>query len=57
MRPAPPPPVPALMVTPAEVSADNPQHAAQRLLDELEADRKSMDTMPRYSEVSVVRGK
>lgn len=57
MRPAPPPPLPAMMVTPSDVSATNPQEAAQRLMQELEADRKSMNEMPRYSEVSVVRGK
>jgi hypothetical protein len=57
MRPALPPPPPAMLVTPAEVSEANHQQAARRLLDEMEADRKSLDSMPRYSEVSVVRNR
>lgn len=57
MRPAPPPPLPAMMVTPSDVTVSNHKEAAQRLMQELETDRKAMNEMPRYSEVSVVRGK
>ncbi|MCZ2344414.1 MAG: hypothetical protein LC104_21855 [Bacteroidales bacterium] len=57
MRPAPPPPLPAMMVTPSDVTLTNHQEAAQRLMQELETDRKAMNAMPSYAEVSVVRGK
>ena len=57
MRPALPPPPPAMLVTPAEVTESNHQQATRRLLEEMEADRKSLETMPRYSEISVVRNR
>lgn len=53
---APPPPLPSLKVTPGEVNANNHQEVARRLMEELEADRKALDSFPRYSEVSVVKG-
>lgn len=56
--PAPPPPnPPSALVAPGEVSEGNSDQAAKRLLDELDADRKAMDRMPRYGEVSVVKGR
>jgi len=56
VQPAPAPPPPALLVTPGEVTEANYRQAVQRLTEELEADRKSMEAMPRTAEVSVVRG-
>jgi len=52
---APPPSPPSVMVTPADVSDANTQQAARRLTEEMDADRKAMDQMPRYAEVSVVK--
>lgn len=57
MRPAPPPPMPAMLVTPGEVSEGNHQEITRRLLDEMEADRNAIAEMPAYSNVSVVSGK
>jgi len=53
---APAPPPPSLRVTPGEVTDANYADAAKRLMEELEADRKSMEAMPRYAEVSVIPG-
>ena len=53
---APAPPPPSLRVTPAEVNETNYGEAAKRLMEELEADRKSIESMPRYAEVSVIPG-
>lgn len=55
LPPAPPPPAPALLVSPGEVTDATADEMARKLEAELEADRKSMEAMPRYSEVSVVR--
>lgn len=55
IQPAPPPPLPSLKVTPGEVTEANYQDAMRRLIEEMEADRKAMDAMPRYAEVSVVK--
>lgn len=52
---APPPPPPSLLVAPGEVGSDNHRDAIKRLTEELESDRKAIETMPRYSEVSVVK--
>lgn len=52
---APPPPLPALKVTPGEVNESNYQDVMRRLVEEMEADRKAMESMPRYAEVSVVK--
>ncbi len=52
---APPPPLPSLKVTPGEVTESNYADAIRRLMEEMEADRKAMDAMPRYAEVSVVK--
>lgn len=57
LPPAPPPAPPALMVTPGEVTEANHKQSARRLVDEMEADRKAMDAMPRYAEVSVIKGR
>jgi hypothetical protein len=54
LLPAPPPPAPAVLVSPAEVTAETADDMARKLEAELDADRKAMDAMPRYSEVSVV---
>lgn len=54
---APPPTPPAMLVSPAEVTDANSQQAARRLTEEMEADRKGIEAMPRYAEVSVIRGK
>lgn len=56
IQPAPPPPVPALLVTPAEVTRSNSNDAASRLEAEFRADRQAMETMPRYAEVTTVKG-
>ena len=53
---APPPSPPSVMVTPADVSEANIQQAVQRLTEEMDADRKNTAAMPRYAEVSVVKG-
>lgn len=55
--PAPKPVPPALLVTPGEVSDQNPQDATKKLREELEQDRRSMEAMPRPSEVSVLKGR
>ena len=54
LPPAPPPSPPAVLVTPGEVTESNRQDAARRLIDEMEADRKAMDSMPRYAEISII---
>lgn len=54
LAPAPPPPPPTLLVTPGEASAANHQDVARRLVQEMEIDRKAIDSMPSYAEVSVV---
>lgn len=56
IQPAPAPPPPSLRVTPGEVNETNYNDAARRLMEELEADRKAMESMPRYAEVSVIAG-
>jgi hypothetical protein len=43
---------PSLMVTPAEITAANAAEAARRLQQELETDRRALEAMPKYSEVS-----
>jgi hypothetical protein len=54
--PAPRPTAPAMFIVPAEVSADNPTAAAQKLLAEFESDRKTTPPPPRTAEVSVIKG-
>ena len=57
-KPAPPAPVPpALLVTPGEVTEANHKQSVRRLIEEMEADRKAMESMPRTAEVSVIKGK
>lgn len=46
---------PALYVTPGEITSANAADAAKRLIQELETDRRSLEAMPKYSEVSVVK--
>src|SRR5207237_1161101 len=55
VRPLPRPPPPAVYVTPGEVTEANHAEKVRRLLDEMEADRKALEAMPRASEVSVIR--
>lgn len=55
VQPAPAPSPPALLVTPAEVTEANHADAARRLMEELEADRRSMESMPRSAEISVIK--
>ena len=55
LRDAPRPTPPAVYVTPSEVTAANADEALKRLTQELDTDRRSMDAMPRYAEVSVVK--
>ncbi len=55
--PAPKPVPPAMLVTPGEVSDQNPQDATKKLMEELEQDRRSMEAMPRPSEVSAYKGR
>lgn len=55
LAPAPPPPAPTLRVTPGEVTDANAAASADRLAEEIEADRKAMEAMPRYAEVSVIK--
>ena len=43
------------MVLPGDVTEANPDQATRRLQDEMDADRKAIDLMPRYSEVSTVK--
>lgn len=46
---------PALYVTPGEITAANAAEAAKRLQQELDTDRRAMEAMPQYSEVSTVK--
>lgn len=55
VAPAPPPPAPTVRVSPAEVTDANAAASADRLAEEIEADRRAMEAMPRYAEVSVVK--
>jgi hypothetical protein len=55
--PAPKPVPPAMLVTPGEVSDQNPQDATKKLREELDQDRRNLDAMPRPSEVSVYKGR
>jgi hypothetical protein len=54
LAPAPPPPAPSLLVSPAEVTPATADEMARKLAAELEADRKALEAMPKYAEVSVV---
>jgi hypothetical protein len=62
---APPPPVtvpavkptpPLNLIYPDEVLPENPQASVQKLMNELEADRKSMPAAPMTAEVSRIKG-
>lgn len=57
LQPAPAPVPPALLVTPGEVTEANHKQSVRRLIEEMEADRKAMESMPRTAEVSVIKGK
>jgi hypothetical protein len=46
---------PALYVTPAEITSANAAEAVKRLQQELDTDRRSLEAMPKYSEVSKVK--
>lgn len=53
---APRPTAPASLVGPADVTPDSASIAAQKLMSEIDADRKSMGNAPRTAEVSVYKG-
>ena len=55
VQPAPAPAPPALLVTPGEVTGANHQEKVRRLMEEMEADRRAMEAIPRPSEVSVIK--
>jgi hypothetical protein len=52
LPPAPPPVPPAILVSPGDVGEMTPQQAADKLREEMNADRKALERMPRYAEVS-----
>lgn len=52
-RPVPP----AMLVTPGEVTEGNYQMAIEKLKQEMEQDRRSLESMPKPSEVSVLPGR
>lgn len=54
LQKAPPPPIPAFLVTPGEVTAATAPDAVARLIREMEADRQALDSFPKYAEISVV---
>jgi hypothetical protein len=54
--PAQRPTPPALLITPGEVTAENPTAAAQKLMSEFEYDRKTMPAAPKTAEISVIKG-
>jgi hypothetical protein len=54
--PAPRPAPPAMLITPGEVTANTAADAAQKLMNELEIDRKPLPGAPRTAEVSVYKG-
>ena len=54
---APRPVPPAMLVTPGEVTEGNYQQAIDKLKQEMEQDRRSLESMPRTSEVSVIPGR
>lgn len=57
IREAPRPTPPALYVTPGEVTNGNSGEAEKRLQQELETDRRSMEAMPKYAEVSIIKNR
>ncbi len=46
---------PSLYVTPSEITATNALDAAKRLQQEIDTDKRSLETMPKYTEVSNVK--
>ena len=54
---APRPVPPAMLVTPGEVTEGNCQQAIEKLKQEMEQDRRSLEAMPRTSEISVLRSR
>lgn len=55
VREGPRPTTPAVYVTPSEVTTTNVDEALKRLNQELETDRRTMEAMPRYAEVSKLK--
>lgn len=55
IQPAPKPVPPAMLVTPGEVAENNITGAMDKLKQELEQDRRSMENMPKSSEISVLK--
>ena len=54
---APKPVPPALLVTPGEVTESNYQQAIEKLKQEMEQDRRSLEAMPHTSEISAMSGR
>lgn len=54
---APRPTPPALLVTPGEVTEGNYRQAIEKLKQELESDRRSLESMPKSADVSIVKGR
>ncbi|MFO0935432.1 MAG: hypothetical protein U0798_02820 [Gemmataceae bacterium] len=48
---------PALLVTPGEVTESNYQQAIEKLKQEMEQDRRSLEAMPNVSEISTLSGR
>jgi hypothetical protein len=57
VRQPPKPTPPAMLVTPGEVTEANAQAVVSKLKQELEQDRRSVETFPKTSEVSFVKGR
>ena len=54
---APRPVPPAMLVTPGEVTEGNYQQAIEKLKQEMEQDRRSLEAMPKTSEISAMPGR
>lgn len=57
ITPAPRPVPPAMLVTSVEVTETNYRQAIEKLIQEMEQDRRTMDSMPKTAEVSYLPGK
>ena len=48
---------PAILITPGDVNQDDPQAAAQKVMSEIEYDRKNTLAAPKTAEISVIPGR
>jgi hypothetical protein len=55
IREAPKPTPPAVYISPSDVTPSNAAESMKKLQQELDTDRRGIDAMPRYAEVSNVR--